>query len=208
MNAPFLIIFICKTDDYISEQKAMIPESFNVIKIKKGFASSNQARIIGIDYDRITNTAAVSKSGKKVKTKNSGWLMENLLRAYVVNDKPEHFIIELEKGEEIKKGAKEYLYCAENAKIASLLYSSFFSFSSLFCIFLCFLFLFFCRENSGQVEQTSPNEEEIILLREFQIELFKLSIRVFQFLSHISDLDQSHLERTAIVRKMKGDAEL
>eukprot|EP01091_Cochliopodium_minus_P006940 TRINITY_DN16896_c0_g1_i1.p1 TRINITY_DN16896_c0_g1~~TRINITY_DN16896_c0_g1_i1.p1 ORF type:complete len:456 (+),score=123.40 TRINITY_DN16896_c0_g1_i1:53-1369(+) len=110
-------------DDYLSDQKAMAYEEFKVTKQRKGFGK-NQTRIIGIDYDRISNNMAEKKITKKVKT--PFWLMGDLFSVRQDHVNPSLFVLiflQKEQNKIQKQQYREYIYQAENIKLAKKIVS-------------------------------------------------------------------------------------
>ena len=112
-------------DEYIvSETKPMAYEEFRVTKQKKGFGG-NQERILGIDYDRISNNMVEKKGMRKTKKpKTAFWLMENLSAAVLDDQNPTQFtLIFLESKDKKQDILKEYVYLAENSRTSKKIVS-------------------------------------------------------------------------------------
>ena len=129
---------IAGLDGYLGDHKAMQYETFKVIKIKKGFGG-NQERVLGIDPDRITNSApedstlsrstlrkafdgvrsGVSKSNSGGPTKRGYWLMGDLVEAELDAENAKQFVLVF------KEGGKtlSYRYEAESPKLAKQILS-------------------------------------------------------------------------------------
>ena len=120
-------------DTYMSDSRAMQYEVFKVVKIKAGFNAKKQERMLGIDFDRISNSipeeSLQAKSGfaKTVNVirgrgegvKNDYWLMTDLVDATQEGEKSKskQFVLTF-KDAQNRERTLMYRYEAETPKMA------------------------------------------------------------------------------------------
>lgn len=117
-------------DTYMSDTKAMQYEVFRVVKIKAGFNAKKQERMLGIDFDRISNQmpeeALQAKSGfgktvdvirgRGAGVKNDYWLMTDLVEVTQDPEKTKQFVLTLKDATNREK-VLTYRYEAETRKV-------------------------------------------------------------------------------------------
>jgi hypothetical protein len=116
---------------YMSDTKAMQYEVFKVVKIKAGFNAKKQERLLGIDFDRISNQVpeeTLRSKGGFAKTvdvirgrgegvKNDYWLMSDLIEAQQDSEKNKQFVLSFKDATNREKHLT-YRYEAETPKLA------------------------------------------------------------------------------------------